>query len=396
MKFAKQIENAAHDLPESWRPHLIHYKMLKKVIPLVVGELEARGLMEQSIPFEYQLDGNPDDPQPCVEVTPDDAARLNIPNTTCNEQENLIKIPLVKDSEFFLLLLQGMAQAAMLYASEQKRFADTVSRLESQLAAVASPHKQKEMYVWRQILKLYMDAAVFETGTQVDYSTQAFERSKKQLAWFNEELARTQLTRKFGCKKSREVLKHFVQLNNELVNFKWFHALNHTAMIKILKKHDKRSGLKAKTEFPAFAKTNAMLVENVVLALYSGITSQLVSVVPQVDNHSCPICYAVAWRPIRLECNHVFCVRCLIKAHRKKLYDCPLCRHTGAVVNADATNLDKGLQNFLLLYFPREIKEKRRDNEREQALMDMEALTGRAWTTAYGNHQYQKDMCFIM
>lgn len=173
---------------------------------------------------------------------------------------------------------------------------------------------------------------------------------------------------------------------------------------------------RAKTEFPAFAKTNAMLVENVVLALYSGITSQLVSVVPQVDNHSCPICYgmyarcwgtidvvfthvcilAVAWRPIRLECNHVFCVRCLIKAHRKKLYDCPLCRHTGAVVNADATNLDKGLQNFLLLYFPREIKEKRRDNEREQALMDMEALTGRAWTTAYGNHQYQKDMCFIM
>lgn len=105
---------------------------------------------------------------------------------------------------------------------------------------------------------------------------------------------------------------------------------------------------------------------------------------------------AVAWRPIRLECNHVFCVRCLIKAHRKKLYDCPLCRHTGAVVNADATNLDKGLQNFLLLYFPKEIKEKRRDNEREQALMDMEALTGRAWTTAYGNHQYQKDMCFIM
>lgn len=86
----------------------------------------------------FSFKGNPDDPQPCVEVTPDDAARLNIPNTTCNEQDNIIKIPLVKDSEFFLLLLQGMAQAAMLYASEQKRFADTVSRLESQLAAVVS------------------------------------------------------------------------------------------------------------------------------------------------------------------------------------------------------------------------------------------------------------------
>lgn len=38
-----------------------------------------------------------------------------------------------------------------------------------------------------------------------------------------------------------------------------------------------------------------------------------------------------------------------------------------AVGNADANNLDKELQDFLLLYFPREIKEKRRDNEQEQA-----------------------------
>lgn len=143
-------------------------------------------------------------------------------------------------------------------------------------------------------------------------------------------------TRKFGCKKSREVLKHFVQLNNELVNFKWFHALNHTAMIKILKKHDKRSGLKcvhstihasrllmhilsrAKTEFPAFAKTNAMLVENVVLALYSGITSQLVSVVPQVDNHSCPICYGMYHlfgRVIAIILTRYTCISCRLASY---------------------------------------------------------------------------------
>lgn len=76
---------------------------------------------------------------------------------------------------------------------------------------------------------------------------------------------------------------------------------------------------------------------------------------------------AIAWRPIRLECGHVFCVRCLIKAHKKRMYDCPICRQEHAVGNADAHNLDQTLQSFMLLYFPKEIKEKRKENELEQA-----------------------------
>lgn len=81
---------------------------------------------------------------------------------------------------------------------------------------------------------------------------------------------------------------------------------------------------------------------------------------------------AIAWRPIRLECGHVFCVRCLIKAHRKQLYDCPICRQNNAVGNADANNLDQSLQNFMLLYFPKEIKEKRKENQIEQANINKE------------------------
>lgn len=89
---------------------------------------------------------------------------------------------------------------------------------------------------------------------------------------------------------------------------------------------------------------------------------------------------AVAWRPIRLSCEHVFCVRCLIKAQRKGLSRCPVCRAEKAVANADATNLDIPLQNFMQLYFKREIKEKRKDNEREQAAADCQAITGRNYT----------------
>lgn len=52
------------------------------------------------------------------------------------------------------------------------------------------------------------------------------------------------------------------------------------------------------------------------------------------------------------------------------MYDCPICRQQHAVGNADAHNLDQTLQTFMLLYFPKEIKEKRKENELEQASLN--------------------------
>lgn len=57
-----------------------------------------------------------------------------------------------------------------------------------------------------------------------------------------------------------------------------------------------------------------------------------------------------------------------------------MCRHPTAVKSATALNLDEGLQNFLKLYFPQEIKQKKRDNEREQAIEDVQAMTGKKYT----------------
>lgn len=47
MKFAKQIETEATELPQDWRPYLIQYRSLKKSLHYVVEELEARGLSSQ-------------------------------------------------------------------------------------------------------------------------------------------------------------------------------------------------------------------------------------------------------------------------------------------------------------------------------------------------------------
>ena len=62
MKFAKEIENASYDLPSDWRPYLIHYKLLKKAIRLVVAELRTRGLLDiekgdGQLKFSYEFDG---------------------------------------------------------------------------------------------------------------------------------------------------------------------------------------------------------------------------------------------------------------------------------------------------------------------------------------------------
>ncbi|CAO3609707.1 unnamed protein product [Mucor hiemalis] len=369
MKFGKQMETAAYDLPENWRPHLIHYKTLKKSIRLVVDELEDRGFStewintldtEQAMRMDYIFDGDVKDPHPCIKITIDDPTSITtseepallklIPITQQLNTEPLsIKIELVRDSEFFHLLLHELSHAAALHDVEKDRFIGTVDTLESQLTIAASPQK-KDLYAWREIFNLYIEAAIFKNESENHTTPQSYERSQEQLQWFTKELSRMNLTKKLTSKHSKKALTQFMAINAQLVHFKHFQALNQTAMIKILKKHDKRTNLSATSEFPTFAKTMPSL--------------------SKPDDYDCPVCYSIAWRPIRLECGHVFCVRCLIKAHKKRMYDCPICRQQHAVGNADAHNLDQTLQTFMLLYFPKEIKEKRKENELEQASLN--------------------------
>jgi len=87
------------------------------------------------------------------------------------------------------------------------------------------------------------------------------------------------------------------------------------------------------------------------------------SVVPQLNDYLCPVCFSISFKPIRLRCQHVFCIRCLVVMQRAKEDHCPLCR--GAVImQADSSNLDPSLMRFLETYFPKEVREKQKENER--------------------------------
>ncbi|KAI1319374.1 hypothetical protein EDD11_004240 [Mortierella claussenii] len=309
--------------------------------------------------------------------------------TTEEDGKRVLVIELTADTAFFDQLGEEISQLSKLQQANKHEFESKVEDLSKMLTVVSSPHN-KDMYTWREILKVYLDAQVFVGDHEADRSTRSSEKAQKQLRWFLTEMDRSKLVHKFKQAKSKVAFNTFFQLNSELVTMKQFRELNQMAMTKILKKHDKRTNLTASAGFPKHLQNEPFYNDNISKSLTYTIGNQLLSIIPQPDDYACPICMSVAWKPIRLRCKHVFCVRCLIKAQRKKMIHCPVCRESNSVMDADASNLDVSMMNFLKLYFPKEIKEKRKESSREQAAEEMEAFTGQRWS------EVPEQACIIM
>ena len=240
---------------------------------------------------------------------------------------------------------------------------------------------------------------------------------------------------------SAKALEDFIKLNVALLDVKKFQRINVEAARKILKKHDKRTALTASDEFRAFiarqesaraiaamaadsvailrpesatsalptsgalttthpslaallpSSTTGILSESLPHILLSLLSTTLLPILPSIDNFKCGICYSVAWRPIRLDCFHLFCIRCLVKLQKQGKRDCPLCRAKDAVATADASewnplsstrdrtdqicpaeNLDAAATNMLKAWFPREISEKDKENESDRKKEEMKEL----------------------
>ncbi|KAG0169633.1 hypothetical protein DFQ30_003471 [Apophysomyces sp. BC1015] len=463
MKFAKQLETEAEDIPSEWRPYLIQYKALKKLIVKVADEIERRGLSssvlreclgntnenenEKGSRIKYYFTGEPPNVRPCIQFTydsnqpqiqplvdrlihgdedrpkltykwsQDDTDFFTLPNTDLpagtirrrgsaaaalakelmemtihkEEKENengeelvprmrSLVIELEHDDMFFQVLMTELEQAVSLQDATSQKFESSVHELETEMAKAAAPQQKSDMYTWRKIFSLYMDAQVFQGQLESDRTMRSVQKAKERMEWFLEQMERLNLASKLKSQASKGAFKHFLSLNTELITIKHYQVLNQTAMTKILKKHDKRSGLTASRSFPRFVGADRFFSPKLATMLCASIIEKLTAIVPQPDDYACPVCMNLAWRPIRLVCGHVFCVRCLIKQQRKNMNNCPMCRHPTAVRTASSLNLDVPMQNFLMMYFPKEIKQKKKDNEREQAIEDVEAMTGRVYS----------------
>jgi len=297
--------------------------------------------------------------------------------------------------QFFNVLTHALQALDTLQRNQQALFRQKVDHLCTMIsaasdysAASAQRHKigakakailtssdgHSDLYAWREIFSLWIEAEIFESSAERDRGERTVEEAEKRLKAFAGELTRRGLgdkrTLRVGpslplrqtvstwltilllidaqSKDSRAAFNTFLQLNLTLLDLKKFHTANIEAARKILKKHDKRTALTASRGFPEFVvssldansgnvRTWTLFDSSLPHVLLSSLTSTLLPVIPSLEDYSCLICTSIAFKPIRLDCGHLFCVRCLAKMQRRGKELCPLCRAPVlAIANARA------------------------------------------------------------
>ncbi|EFE30636.1 uncharacterized protein ARB_02558 [Trichophyton benhamiae CBS 112371] len=282
-----------------------------------------------------------------------------------------IEIPLSSDSEFFRLLKVGLSNLEDLQAHEKKDLDSQVALLRESIVEVTSPATptkkadQVAIYAWREVFRIYMEMQVFFSTGEADSGERSSEVARQRLEAFQKQLVKQQHAKKLG-RNGRRALEMFMHINLAVLQNLKFQEINGMALSKILKKFDKQTALHARS---AFTKTGPFSASSLSRSVCQAISEQILVVVPQLDDYLCPVCFTISFKPVRLRCSHVFCIRCLVVMQRQQQNHCPMCR-AEVVMEATSKNLDQKLLTFLQSSFPKETKTKQRENERA-AMVDV-------------------------
>lgn len=322
-----------------------------------------------------------------------------------------VVVPLIHDTEFFHNLSTALSSVSTHLTTVHAEFRTTIqelsrtigdsalpasvtsrgsfhphSGLTSHAGMIRSPNRESDksdLFSWREIFQLYVEAEVFESVGEQTRGELTVEESEKRLKLFAERATQRGLgdSRKFKLKQSRVALETFLGLNLFILNVKKFSHANSEAARKILKKHTKRTSLPLPglTSEPdalspqLTALFSQMHTTTLPRTMVQAIGETLLPIIPHLDDYSCLICMSIAFKPIRLNCGHLFCVRCLVKMQKRGQGDCPMCR-APVVLIANRSNVDWALLNFMQDWFPVEAKEKLEANEKEAAEEQMKEL----------------------
>lgn len=315
-----------------------------------------------------------DDDHHIVEVKEEDD-RLVLSRSRSQSEElvtvqnnNEIIIMLKSDTKFFKMLNAELGNLDSLRDEEEKALIRAVDHISD--AVLSFSHKKSDMYKWRELFRIYLESEVFFRYNET--TLLLLQRSSEQIrANFNEFMSRVQkshILESLDKKRSVVAFNEFVAVNERLLKILLFQAINSTALRKILKKFDKQTSLNISSKFPDLISKEHIFITGSSLAqsICFVMQSKLLTLIPQIDDYTCPICMSIAFKPIRLTCGHIFCVRCLVKLKQRHKLDCPLCRAKNAIENADSTNLDVETMKLMQKYFPNEVKEKLKEVDREK------------------------------
>ncbi|KAF3763728.1 hypothetical protein M406DRAFT_332180 [Cryphonectria parasitica EP155] len=364
--------NLDHASSQSLRPRLSVFVHLQH------GQVIDAALSPASRAFLQRLSGR----QPC---SPALSATRPDPGPFSPEELERIEVPLVFDGEFFNILQTDVDSLDTLLQQEERSMETDIKSLGDEVSTVVRPPKalsKSDLNRWREIFDLYVNAQVFFSSHELDHGSRSSAKAVQQLVWFQKEVQERGLLDKFKMPSSRRAYTRFLQLNATLLQNLKFQELNKTAITKILKKFDKRTSLGASVSFRSAVRSQRFLAGNVAKKLCAQLSQEVVSVVPRAEDYDCPICFSIAWYPVRLKCSHLFCVRCVIKMQRENKKSCPLCREE-VVMDADLSNIDKNLERFMRQYFRKETDEKQKANEIERGM------------EIFGD-QYKHSSCLVM
>ncbi|CAK5262036.1 unnamed protein product [Mycena citricolor] len=313
-----------------------------------------------------------------------------------------IVIPLPSDSAFFQLLATALSALSERLLAIHAEFVRTLADLTVAVSSSARPvssenhsfrvhspftsdaggvrvdasSRKSDLSTWREIFQLYLQAEIFECLSERSRGERTVEDVETRLKDFAERVTVLGLDdrRRLKLPASQSALKTFFELNVFILNVKKFELANSEATRKILKKHTKRTALPItdnnNTHSLAILPSHDASLPRI---LVQELGTTLLPIVPSLDDYSCLICTSLAFKPIRLSCGHLFCVRCLVKMQKRGDERCPVCR-SPCVLLADRSNVDWALLNFMRDWFPEEARFKLRQNEQEAAQEQMEEL----------------------
>ncbi|KAL1303101.1 hypothetical protein AAFC00_006542 [Neodothiora populina] len=306
-----------------------------------------------------------------VEVEEQDARAERRPSV--GSDVRWVNVPLSTAATFFDLLDPRLARLDALQQQEEKRLEGSIISLGNAIEALTHPiakkrrsgkfKEQTDTGTWREILALYIDSAVFFSTYEQDHGTRTFTKAKAQLQQFSDTLLTQNLASKLKSPQSAHAFSHFISINLSILKAMRFQELNNEAVRKILKKLDKRTSLGAAKAYKG-KPLSGPFAKSIATDMCAAMSSNVVCVVPQTTDFICPVCYGFAWRPIRLGCcSAIYCIRCVIRLQKEAERKCPMCREA-TIQGATAENIDDVTAAYLCRYFPSEVKERQRENER--------------------------------
>ncbi|EJT99655.1 hypothetical protein DACRYDRAFT_55559 [Dacryopinax primogenitus] len=346
----------------------------------------------QDLVVTSQQDDDDEDIPPLngVVVTPHPTKHphgVNIIHDEHHPDDLVIELP--SDTMFFQMFSQALRSLEHLASVLKDQFTQDVIDLAQTISDACRPTRRgkRDLAIWREIFSLWIEAQIFENVSERHRGERSVEETEIRLKAFAAELVKRRLdSRRMKSIQCRKAFDRFMQLNVMLLDLKKFQKANAEAARKILKKHDKRTALKGTSEYAALVRSSVPQDDSSPLliapwltkttlphVLLTALTEKLLPVIPQIEDYSCAICTSIAFKPIRLDCGHLFCVRCLVKMQKRGQDDCPLCR-APVVLKANGDNVDWALLRFMQEWFPGETKVKDAANQRESGEEQLEAM----------------------